>query len=171
MDAKDLLILESDFAAQLAHIDDVFLKLEERASGFNADDALEMQAESIAFQIHNACNAIEKLFRLIAAHFENQISDESRWQIAPLKRMTQSIPGVRPALLTKETFHLLDALRGFRHLFRHSYSAGVEPLLLQANLQKARQVHNLLHRDISAFLDQLRPIEQKQRSQCLEAKI
>ncbi len=65
MDAKELLILESDIAAQLAHIDDVFVKLEERANDFNADDALEMQAESIAFQIHNAYYAIEELSRLI----------------------------------------------------------------------------------------------------------
>lgn len=157
MDAKEFLILESDIAAQLALIDDVFAKMEDRAKDFNADEALEMQSESVAFQIHNAYNGIEELLRLIAAHFENQISDVARWHAALLQRMTQTVPGVRPAPLTRETYHLLDALRGFRHFFRHAYVTSVDPGLLQSNLRTARQAHKLLHRDISDFLDHLRP--------------
>lgn len=159
MDAQEFLVLESDIAAQLALIDGVYAKLEDRAQDFNVDEARQMQLESVAFQIHNAYNAIEELLRLIAAHFENQISDVSRWYSALLQRMTQPVSGVRPAPLTKETFLLLDALRGFRHFFRHAYASSINPSLLQPNLQVARQARCLLHRDISEFLDQLRPSE------------
>ena len=159
MDAQEFLILESDITAQLALIDDVFAKLEDRAHDFNADEAHEMQLESMAFQIHNAYNAIEELLRLVAAHFENQISDVARWHAALLLRMTQTVPGVRPAALTKETYLLLDALRSFRHFFRHAYSSSVDPGLLQSNLKRARQARKSLHRDISEFLEQLRPTQ------------
>ena len=155
MDAQEFLILETDLAAQLAAIDDVFANLEDRATDFNADDARQM--ESVAYQIHNVYNAFEELLRLIAAHFENQISDAARWHSALLQRMTQPVPGVRPAPLTKETFLLLDALRGFRHFFRHAYVATVDPEQLRFNLKRARQAHSCLRRDTSAFLEQLKP--------------
>ena len=137
MDAQEFLILQTDIAAQLAAVDDVFAKLEDRAQDFNTEDIRQM--ESVAFQIHNVYNGFEELLRLIAAHFENQISDAARWHSALLQRMTQPVPGVRPAPLTRETFLLLDALRGFRHFFRHSYVSAVDPVQLEFNLQKARQ--------------------------------
>lgn len=157
MDAKNFLVLQTDIAAQLALIDDVFANLENRAQDFNADDARQMQLESVAYQIHNAYNAIEELLRLIAAHFENQISDIATWHSALLQRMTQPVPGVRPAPLTRETYLLLDALRGFRHSFLRAYVTSVDPSLLQFNLQRARQARSSLHQDISDFLEQLRP--------------
>lgn len=159
MDAQEFLILESDIAAQLAPVDDFFAALEDRAKNFDADESPPMQAESIAYQIHNAYNAFEELLRLIAVHFENQITDASRWHAALLQRMTQPVPGVRPAPLTRETCRLLDALRGFRHFFRHAYVTSVDPGLLQSNLMKARQARKLLNRDISSFLESLRPAE------------
>ena len=155
MDARELLILETDIAAQLALIDDVFANLEDRAGDFNGRDAHQM--ESVAYQIHNVYNACEEILRLIAAHFEYQIGDASRWHSALLHRMTQPVPGVRPAPLTKETFLLLDALRGFRHFFRRAYAATVDPVQIQFNLGRARQAHHCLHRDLSAFLEQLKP--------------
>ena len=159
MDAQEYLILESDIAAQLANIDDAFARVQDRAQDFNSDEAPDMQLESMAFQIHNTYNAIEELLRLIAAHFENQISDVARWHAALLQRMTLPVSGVRPAPLSKETFLLLDALRGFRHFFRHAYMTSVDPGLLQSNLQRTRQVHSLLHRDIAEFMEQLRPTQ------------
>ena len=155
MDAQEYLILETDVAAQLALIDDVFANLEDRAEHFDAGDA--RQVESVAYQIHNAYSACEELLRLIAANFENQIGDAARWHSALLLRMTQPVPGVRPAPLTKETFILLDALRGFRHFFRHAYAATVDPQQVQSNLGRARRAHDCLRRDLSAFLEQLRP--------------
>ena len=155
MDAQEFLVLQTDIAAQLALIDDFCSNLEDRAQDFNADDARQM--ESVAYQIHNTYNAIEGLLRLIAAHFEYQISDIASWHSALLQRMTQPVPGVRPAALTKETYLLLDALRGFRHFFRRAYVTAVDPSLLQSNLRRARQARNSLHRDISDFLELLRP--------------
>lgn len=157
MDAKRFLVLKADVEVQLAVIDEVCAKIEDRARGFKSDDARLIQVESVAYQIHNSYSAVKALLRVLAAHFEYQISDAIHWKSALLLRMTQPIPGVRPAPLTKETFALLDTLRGFRHFFRHAYASTIDPTLLQANLQVTRQAHSLLHRDISDFLDQLRP--------------
>ena len=155
MDAKEVMILTTDLTTQMVVIDEVFINLEDRAQNFNADDV--RQLESVAYQIHNIYNAIEDLLRLVAAHFENQISDS-----ALLQRMTQPVPGVRPALLTKDTFRLLNALRGFRHFFRHAYIVTVDPVQLQSNLHKAQQAYQLLHNDVSHFLAQLQTAEESE---------
>lgn len=155
MDAKEVMIFTTDLTTQMVVIDEVFINLEDRAQNFNADDV--RQLESVAYQIHNIYNAIEDLLRLVAAHFENQISDS-----ALLQRMTQPVPGVRPALLTKDTFRLLNALRGFRHFFRHAYIVTVDPVQLQSNLHKARQAYQLLHNDVSHFLAQLQTAEESE---------
>lgn len=149
------MILTTDLTTQMVVIDEVFINLEDRAQNLNADDV--RQLESVAYQIHNIYNAIEDLLRLVAAHFENQISDS-----ALLQRMTQPVPGVRPALLTKDTFRLLNALRGFRHFFRHAYIVTVDPVQLQSNLHKAQQAYQLLHNDVSHFLAQLQTAEESE---------
>lgn len=157
MDAKRFLVLKTDVEVQLAVFDEVCAKIEDRARGFKSDDARPIQVESVAYQIHNSYSAIMALLRVLAAHFEYQLSDATHWKSALLLRMTQPIPGLRPAPLTKETFALLDAFRGFHYFFRHAYATTIDPVLLESNLQLSRQAHGQIHRDILDFLDQLRP--------------
>jgi hypothetical protein len=98
---------------------------------------------------------IEDLFKIVAGRFENQVADLSRWHIELLRRMRQDIPGVRPALISAETFSLLNGLRSFRHFFRHAYAAPIEYAQLQVNLDKARRVRPLLKQDVADFLEQI----------------
>ena len=157
MVAKRFQVLKTDVDVQLAVIDEVCARIEDRAHGFRSDEARPIQVESVAYQIHNSYSAIKALFRVLAAHFEYQISDAVHWKSALLLRMTQPIPGVRPALLTMETFALLDALRRFRYFFRHAYSTAIDPVLLESNLQLSWLAHSLIHLDITDFLDLMRP--------------
>ena len=159
MEVKEFLVLKTDIEVQLAVIDGVYAKIEDRAQGFDSDDAGPIQVESLAYQIHNAFSAMKGLLHLLAAHFEYRVGDAVHWKSALLLRMPKPISGVRPAPLTKETFVLLDTLRAFRHFFRHAYATSIDPSILQSNLLVARQAHKLLHRDISDFLDQLKPSE------------
>jgi hypothetical protein len=71
--------------------------------------------------------------------------------------MSQRIEGIRPALLSRESYQRLDALRGFRHFFRHAYAATVDYEQLRINLRKAEQVIPLLRADVEAFLAGLGP--------------
>jgi len=77
---------------------------------------------SLAYKLHNLYSAYEDLFKLVARFFENQIADISSYHTELLNRMRLQIEGVRPKLLSDESFMLLDELRGFRHVFRHAYS-------------------------------------------------
>jgi len=124
MDKDILVVLASDVEAHMTLIDEIYGKIDLRAADLDAGDAVRL--ESAAYQLHNLYNAIEDLLTLVATAFENQIADTSSWHIRPLRRMTHSIRGVRPALLSEETYALLDGLRSFRQFFRHAYAASID---------------------------------------------
>lgn len=149
MDARSLIILRTDVYAQMAVIEDVYTAMLDRAQDLDPNDL--RQLESVAYQIHNLYNAVEDLLKLIATHFENHIVDAERWHSALLRRMAQPIPGVRPAFLTQESATVLDALRGFRHFFRHAYVATIEYDQLVINFNKAQQVNDLLRENVNQF--------------------
>lgn len=155
MDEDILILLRSDVEAQMGLIDDTYAKVEERASGLEPDD--EMQLESVAYQLHNLYNAIADLLRVIAGYFENRITHTPHWHIQLLRRMGHKIAGVRPALLSQESYVLLNGLRGFRHFFRHAYAAPIDYDQLRINLDKARRLRQILERDVAEFLRQMEP--------------
>ncbi|MGK7952772.1 MAG: hypothetical protein AB4368_29265 [Xenococcaceae cyanobacterium] len=121
-----------------------------------ADDPIRL--ESVAYQIHNLYNAVEDLLKLVAAHFENQITDTAHWHTALLRRMNQEVTGIRPALLSEEGYIILNSLRGFRHFFRHAYGVPIDYAQLKINLDKARQLKSLLEKDLENFLNRIRAL-------------
>lgn len=95
------------------------------------------------------------MLKLIALHFENQITDTARWHSILWQRMTQEVEGIRPALLSQETHLNLNALRGFRHFFRHAYGVPIDYAQLTINLDKAQSLLPTLEQDIKRFLEAL----------------
>jgi len=153
MDSETLVVFKVDIQAQLNLIKTVDERLRERANNVESKDPILL--ESIAYQIHNLYSAIEDLLKLIADYFENHISNSRQWHSLLLQRMTITIPQVRPAVLTSETYTLLNGLRGFRHFFRHAYGATIEYEQLKSNLDKALNALPELESDLDQFLAQL----------------
>ncbi len=153
MDRATFVLLKSDLQDQMALIEAVYETLEKRAARLQPDD--EASLESLAYQLHNLYNAVEDLLKLVAACFENQITDVARWHVALLRRMQHEIPGVRPALLSEDSYRLLNTLRGFRHFFRHAYAVPLDYDQLRVNLERARQLRPVLRQDVQRFLRQL----------------
>ncbi len=155
MDKKTLIILQTDLNAQLELIKLIDQKLQDRAEGLTPEDTIRL--ESTAYQIYNLYNAVEDLLKIVATYFENNITDTAHYHTALLRRMTQTIPDIRPALISADAFIILNALRGFRHFFRHAYGTAIEYDQLKINLDKALNLSPLLDRDVNHFLQQLTP--------------
>ena len=150
MDENALIIFQTDIKAQMQLIQTIDHRLRERSNGLTAKDIIRL--ESVAYQIHNLYNATEDLLKIVATCFENNITDTAKWHTALLQRMTQVIPDVRPALLSQETFLILNSLRGFRHFFRHAYGTPIEYEQLKINLDKSIRLLPILERDVDHFL-------------------
>lgn len=153
MDKKSLIIVKTDLYAQLTLIQTIYQKLMERAKELTADDVIRL--ESVAYQLHNLYNSVEELLKIVATYFENNITDTAQWHSVLLMRMTQNIPGIRPALLSSDTFLILNSLRGFRHFFRHAYGSSIEYEPLKINLEKAMKLLPMLEQDINFFWQQI----------------
>ncbi len=102
MDENGLSLLEADLAAQRVVVGRIFATLEQRAENLSADNPEKL--ESVAYQLHNLYGAIEESLKIIAAYFENNITDSTRWHSLLLQRMTQPVQGIRPAVLSINCF-------------------------------------------------------------------
>ena len=154
MDSRDYSLIEADVRRQMELIDKIQATIADRVARMAAGEAVVV--EGAAFHVNNFYSAVEDLLRIVAAAFENNISDVSRWHSELIDRMTLDIPGVRPPLLSADTTQLLHRLRGFRHFFRHAYRVELDPDEVLANVARAREVHPLLWADVERFLGQLR---------------
>ena len=65
-------------------------------------------------------------FLRVAKHFENSL-DEAAWHRELIERMKIDVPGIRPAVISRELEDPLDELRRFRHLYRNLYESKLKP--------------------------------------------
>lgn len=151
MDKARLAILKAELKAYEAEVGHVYGRIEGREASFRETGE---GIDSMAYQLHNLYCAFEQLFEAVAHFFENRIEPE-RYHTDLLRRMKLEIEGIRPALVSGEAFSLLDELRRFRHFFRHAYTADLDPDKLEALVGKARQVQDMVRRDMEGFLKQL----------------
>jgi uncharacterized protein YutE (UPF0331/DUF86 family) len=152
MEEERLSLLKASVEDQLRVIERIFAKIEERRCPKNA-----VELESLAYQLHNLYCAFEDLFRIIADFFENRIEDRARYHRELLWRMKLSIEGVRPALLSEESYRILDSLRAFRHFFRHAYSYDLDPRKVALVVEDALKLRGLHRQEIDRFLEELQP--------------
>ena len=151
MDENTLIIFKTDINAQMELIKKIHQTLNNRSKELKSDDLVRL--ESVAYHIHNLYNAVEDLLKIVATYFENNITETAKFHIALLSRMTQTIPGIRPALISQETFLILNSLRGFRHFFRHAYGTPIEYEQLKNILDKSMNLLPLLVEDVNIFVN------------------
>ncbi|MCK5506132.1 MAG: hypothetical protein KAJ10_13285 [Thermodesulfovibrionia bacterium] len=148
MDKERLTVLKAEIEAQIGEIENIYNKLEERKKEIS-----KIALESTGYQLHNLYCAFEDLFKIIADAFENHIHDKSRYHTELLKRMTMPIEGIRPHLLSRASYTLLNNLRSFRHVFRHAYSYELDVRKVGFVMDDVTELKEIYRKDINAFLD------------------
>ncbi len=116
-----------------------------------ADTSSEEQTVYCAYLLHNLYSALEDLLQEIARTFENRFEDPSQYHRELLKRMTVEVIGIRPEVLGRESFELLDELRAFRHVFRHSYSYALSAERVAQLKQRVLTGWNIVENDLAQF--------------------
>lgn len=150
MDKESLAVLKAQLLSQAGEINKIYDKLDDRIRGTGG-----AALESAGYQLHNLYCAFEDLFMMIAAAFENHIEDRSRFHMELARRMTLHIEGIRPRLLSEQSYLLADNLRSFRHLFRHAYSHEIDERKLRIVYDDAVQLRESFRDDLEAFIESL----------------
>lgn len=104
-----------------------------------------------AMRVQQFYTALEDLFKQTAKSFENHIEQMSNFHKELLARMNTEVPKIRPAVISHQSFLLLDKIRAFRHFVRHAYDCELdanELLLIQNKLKKD---HPILSGDLKKF--------------------
>ena len=150
MNKEKIAFLKSQIDLQIEEIENIYAKIEKRKriEGITA-------VESISYQLHNLYSAFEDLFKITAKTFENHINDISQYHIELLKRMTMYIEGIRPPLISKKSYILLDSLRSFRHFFRHAYGYELDERKVGIVLEDAARLKKIYKKDIKRFFNKL----------------
>lgn len=152
MERIEFNLLKAEIGAQIKEIERIFTEIEDRKKGAKRSKA---KLESLAYKLHNLYCAFEDLFKIVARHFENQVEDIARFHKELLKRMSIQIEGVRPALLSEDTFKVLDELRAFRHYFRHAYSYELRYEKIKPVIGAACKLREAYRKDVERFLEEI----------------
>lgn len=104
--------------------------------------------------------AVETLLFRIAQAFENQLS-ANRWHKDLLEKMIIDIDGIRPRVLSSNTFDDLDELRRFRHFLRNYAQHDLKLKRLLALADDLHATFSSLQKDINNFKKFLHSLEQE----------
>ena len=100
----------------------------------------------------NTYTCVETILFRIARQFENHL-DPQQWHKELLPKMRVEVPGVRKAVLSRETYRLLDELRRFRYFKRYYYEFDYDWRRLEYLRSVYDQVVPLIGADLQGYVD------------------
>jgi len=156
---KKLALFLAEFEHQVSEINSIYAKIEKRLDFLERKEVSMEMVESTGYWLHNLYCAFEDLFKVVAGFWENDVGTDESFHIHLLKRMQVRIKGIRPALLSKDSFENLNELRGFRHVFRHAYSYGLDDQRVLTLLRHVLSKKAIIMKDLRKFQDDIASIE------------
>lgn len=91
----------------------------------------------------------------LAKRIRNELAmpQGENWRQVLLRQMANEVAGVRPAVISAETYAQLDEYGGFRHVVRNVYTYKFDPLKLEKLVEKARPLFRRIRTELLAFAD------------------
>lgn len=151
MENRKIALFLADFDHQVSQIEKIYDLLDTKSKALARKKVASESVESSGYWLHNLFCAYEDLFKIVSAFWENDVNNDGAFHRTLIKRMLLEIEGVRPALLSEKAFRHLDELRGFRHVFRHAYSYGLDDERVIYLLKKVLKKKPSLLEDLNAF--------------------
>lgn len=112
--------------------------------------------EASGYELHRLYNVVEKAFERVCVTFENHFDKSGDYHERLIERISLAIPEVRPAFLPIEERMSVRELKGFRHLFRHTYDLQLRKDRLTELVDVAHRVANSFPTWAAAFLGTIR---------------
>ncbi len=122
----------------------------EQLSASRAPSTLELRG--LGDILHDFYTGAERIFAKIAPELNGGVPAGLSWHHELLDNMTLELPGIRPAVIRRETARALDEFLRFRHLFRNVYGFELEWPRLRALARRVPKAWQLLKVDVEHFL-------------------
>lgn len=148
----------SEWRELINRVNDELEQLNSELSGVNPlfdtlanRDPDEIEMRAAALTVHAFYNGLEKVFVLVAKHFDQQVPSGFRWHRQLLDRMGESTDR-RPAIIERSEYDMLTEYLSFRHLVRHSYPGSLSWYRFSEIARNLFSVHQQIERRIRDFL-------------------
>lgn len=105
--------------------------------------------------LHDFYNCCERIFKKIAIELNSGYGESEKWHKSLLYKMTISIEGIRPRVISDELAADLDEFLAFRHLFRNIYGFELKGGRIDYLAEKFEDVAAKFGKEIRDFLDLL----------------
>lgn len=102
---------------------------------------IDSHVKAVAGSLHSIYSGYENIIERIVRSIDGDIPCGKDYHLMLLKRALNTIEGVRPSIISIETFRLLDELRTYRHKFRNIY----------LYLLSAKRITELAHTGLDSF--------------------
>jgi ribonuclease HepT-like protein len=148
--------LKSELFALLERVQELDRKLQDYATQYPLPQELpETVLITVSYLLNGIYSCFEDQFLKIAKVFENRVENPAWWHRELLERMQIEVEGVRPRVLNRPAFRLLNELRGFRHVFRSSYAFELDEERVRLILRRWEKGKATIYKDIQSFIDKL----------------
>lgn len=118
-----------------------------KASQMNDD----LYLDSVALNLHGFYSGIEKIFETIAERIDDALPAGEDWHKQLLMQMSLEIKLIRPPVISKKTYELLNVYRGFRHVVRNVYTFNLSSEKLDPLVRNLEETYLGLKSDIDSF--------------------
>lgn len=148
--SESLQRLEKRIQAELMELEIVVERVE---SGWlraktSGDD---LYIDSVALNLHSFYSGIERIIERIAEAIDGTVPRGENWHQALLLQMTRDVPGIRPAVISPDTYERLNQYRGFRHVVRNVYTFQFDPAKVERLVADADTVLTQTRTELLAF--------------------
>ena len=121
MDNDELLLLVGEIKESLVVLDHINGLYASYSQVFTTIDQRDLRdAVLLADILCNTYTCIETILFRISRVFENHL-DPNQWHKELLRKMHIDVPNIRQAVISRDSYQLLDELRRFRHFKRYYY--------------------------------------------------
>ena len=110
---------------------------------------------TVAYLLNGLYCCYEDQFLKVAKAFENRVENPATWHRELLDRMRIEVEGVRPQVLDRPAFRLLNEMRGFRHVFRSSYAFELDEERVRLVLRRWETGKAEVRNNIDSFIGKL----------------
>lgn len=106
---------------------------------------------SVALNLHSLYSGLERIFELIAVEVDGGKLAGGDWHAELLRQMALDLPGIRPAVVSRQSAEQLDELRRFRHRVRNIYATKLAPQRMQAVVETLPDLWADVRRQLDTF--------------------
>ena len=148
--------LASELAKQLEIFQQLAVEVAQKQLEYSQIEPSRWDLRALANLLHDSYGGAERILERIARKLDKHVPSSSDSHQELLRQMSKAWVGVRPPVISLETYVQLDEFCAFRHVMRHAYAFELDWERMRPLVMKAPTVIKAVVVDINHFIVFLR---------------